>query len=128
MKSPAIYKNKGFISVSKGWANQSRKLRLMTAGNPPPWPCDTPLSAKVGTNFGRHVAVAQSVQFACRLKAVEYRSYCKSWAKAIRSRKMGLTAVGDLPRWPRDTPYPQKLALNFVDKWRSISRYSSLAD
>jgi hypothetical protein len=24
--------------------------------------------------------------------------------------------------------YPQKLALNFVDKWRSISRYSSLAD
>jgi hypothetical protein len=24
--------------------------------------------------------------------------------------------------------YPQKLALNFVDKWRSLSRYSSLAD
>jgi hypothetical protein len=24
--------------------------------------------------------------------------------------------------------YPQKLTLNFVDKWRSISRYSSLAD
>jgi hypothetical protein len=24
--------------------------------------------------------------------------------------------------------YPQKLALNFVDKWRSISRYSSLAE
>jgi hypothetical protein len=24
--------------------------------------------------------------------------------------------------------YPQKLALNFVDKWRLISRYSSLAD
>jgi hypothetical protein len=23
---------------------------------------------------------------------------------------------------------PQKLALNFVDKWRSLSRYSSLAD
>jgi hypothetical protein len=24
--------------------------------------------------------------------------------------------------------YPQKLALNFVNKWQSISRYSSLAD
>jgi hypothetical protein len=24
--------------------------------------------------------------------------------------------------------YPQKLALNFIDKWRSLSRYSSLAD
>jgi hypothetical protein len=24
--------------------------------------------------------------------------------------------------------YPQKLALNFVDKWRSLSLYSSLAD
>jgi hypothetical protein len=24
--------------------------------------------------------------------------------------------------------YPQKLALNFVNKWRSLSRYSSLAD
>jgi hypothetical protein len=24
--------------------------------------------------------------------------------------------------------YPQKLALNFTDKWRSLSRYSSLAD
>jgi hypothetical protein len=24
--------------------------------------------------------------------------------------------------------YPQKLALNFADKWRSLSRYSSLAD
>jgi hypothetical protein len=24
--------------------------------------------------------------------------------------------------------YPQKLTLNFVDKWRSLSRYSSLAD
>jgi hypothetical protein len=24
--------------------------------------------------------------------------------------------------------YPQKLTLNFVDKWRSLIRYSSLAD
>jgi hypothetical protein len=24
--------------------------------------------------------------------------------------------------------YPRKLALNFADKWRSLSRYSSLAD
>jgi hypothetical protein len=25
------------------------------------------------------------------------------------------------------TLYPKKLALNFVDKWRSLSRYNSLA-
>jgi hypothetical protein len=34
-----------------------------------------------------------------------------------------------LPSYDHATPlYPQKLTLNFVDKWRSLSRYSSLAD
>jgi hypothetical protein len=40
---------------------RSRKLRLTTVGDPPRWPCDTPLSAKVGTKFRQQVAVAQSV-------------------------------------------------------------------
>jgi hypothetical protein len=38
-----------------------RKLRLSTVGDPPRWPCDTPLSTNVGTKFHREVAVAQSV-------------------------------------------------------------------
>jgi hypothetical protein len=45
-----------------------KKLRLTTVGNPPIWPRDTPLSAKVGTKFHQQVAVAQSVYFACGLK------------------------------------------------------------
>jgi hypothetical protein len=40
---------------------KSRKLRLTTIGDPPCWPCDTPLSTKAGTKFLRQVAVAQSV-------------------------------------------------------------------
>jgi hypothetical protein len=36
-------------------------LRLTTVGDPPRWPCDTPLSTKVDTKFRRQVAVAQSV-------------------------------------------------------------------
>jgi hypothetical protein len=36
---------------------------------------------------------------------------------------------GERRRADHATPlYTQKLALNFVDKWRSLSRYSSLAD
>jgi hypothetical protein len=51
-------------------------LGLTTVGNPPRWPRDTPLSAKVGTKLRRQVAVAQSVLFACRLKAAEFYVYC----------------------------------------------------
>jgi hypothetical protein len=35
---------------------RSRKLRLTTVGDPPRWPCDTPLSTKVDTKFRRQVA------------------------------------------------------------------------
>jgi hypothetical protein len=35
-----------------------------------------------------------------------------------------LKAVGVQPRWPHDTPLSKKLALNFADKWRWLSRYS----
>jgi hypothetical protein len=52
-----------------------RKLRLTAVGDPPCWPCDTPLSEKVGTKFRRQVAVAQSVYFICRLKATEGHLY-----------------------------------------------------
>jgi hypothetical protein len=34
---------------------------LISVGEPPRWPRDTPLCTKVGTKFRRHVAVAQSV-------------------------------------------------------------------
>jgi hypothetical protein len=45
----------------------------------------------------------------------------------IRCRRR-LTTVG-IHRSDHATPlYPQKLAVNFVDKWQSLSRYSSLAD
>jgi hypothetical protein len=40
---------------------RSRKLRLITVGDPPRWPRDAPLSTKVGTKFRRQMAVAQSV-------------------------------------------------------------------
>jgi hypothetical protein len=39
-----------------------------------------------------------------------------------------LTIVQDPPLWPHDTPLSKKLGLNFVDKWRSLSRYISLAE
>jgi hypothetical protein len=35
---------------------RSRKLRLTTVEDPPRWPRDTPISAKVGTKFLREVA------------------------------------------------------------------------
>jgi hypothetical protein len=34
----------------------------------------------------------------------------------------------DPSRWPRGTLYPQNVVTNFADKWRSLGRYSSLAD
>jgi hypothetical protein len=46
----------------------------------------------------------------------------------LRSRKLTLTAVGIRRTDHTTLLYPQKLALNFANKWRSLSRYSSLAD
>jgi hypothetical protein len=55
---------------------RSRKLRLTTVGDPPHWPCNTPLPARLGIKFRQQVAVAQSVWFACWLKATEF--FCNS--------------------------------------------------
>jgi hypothetical protein len=49
--------------------------RITTVGDPPSWPSDTPLSAKVGTKFCRQVAAAQSVEITCELRATEFVFY-----------------------------------------------------
>jgi hypothetical protein len=42
--------------------------------------------------------------------------------------KTEITAVGDQPHWPCDTPLSAKVATNFADKWRLLCRYSSLTE
>jgi hypothetical protein len=42
--------------------------------------------------------------------------------------KTEINGRGNPLRWPRNTLYPQKVSTNFADKWRSLSRYSSLVD
>jgi hypothetical protein len=44
----------------------------MTIGDPPRLPRDTPQSAKIGIKLRREVAAAQSVLFACGLRATEF--------------------------------------------------------
>jgi hypothetical protein len=58
-----------------------KKTEINDLGNPPRRPRDTILFTKVGTNFRRQVAVAQSVQFACGLRATEFVCLESSVAK-----------------------------------------------
>jgi hypothetical protein len=58
---------------------------------------------------------------------VQLRSYLEKKKQRLRSRKQ-ITAVGDLPRWLRDTPLPAKVGTHFENKRRSLGRYSSLTD
>jgi hypothetical protein len=48
-----------------------------------------------------------------------------SSGSGLESREYGHR---DSSRWPRGTLYPQRVGISFVDKWRSLGRYSSLAD
>jgi hypothetical protein len=54
--------------------------------------------------------------------------YTNCCPQNIRSRKLRLTTVGIRCADSATPLCPQKLALNFANKWRSLSRYSSLAD
>jgi hypothetical protein len=50
---------------------RTRKFRSMAVGVPLRSPRHTPLSKKVGTKIRRPVSVAQSIWFACVLRATE---------------------------------------------------------
>jgi hypothetical protein len=47
------------------------KTEIKGGGEPPRWPRDIPLSAKLGTKIRRPATVAQSVEFVCGIKATE---------------------------------------------------------
>jgi hypothetical protein len=64
-------------AIWKKSSSSGLENRLTAVGVLPRWPRDTPLSAKVGTKFRRQMAVAQSVSFACGLKATDCLFVCQ---------------------------------------------------
>jgi hypothetical protein len=92
------------------------------------WLKSTPLSELLAhdISYKDPRSIAFNWNSFCLLKEIYEKIHSHSCIN--QSRKLRLPTLG-IRRADHVTPlYPQKLALNFVDKWRSISRYISLAD
>jgi hypothetical protein len=97
------------------------KTEINGRGDPPHWQRHTPISAKVGTKFRRLVAVAQSVEFACRLKATEFVCfvYLFVWRKYSVPTSQLPQIYLDNSRWQK--PHSDHILID-------MRRYSSVLD